>query len=101
MKCTVKLKFEEFTSLCPITGQPDFGRLEITYQPHLWLIESKALKVYLFSYRNYGCFGETICGMICQHLYNVLKPNSISVGMWFSPRGGIPIEIHVEAGNGS
>jgi len=83
----------EFTSLCPITGQPDFAKLTIDYIPDHKLIESKSLKLYLFSYRNHGAFHEDCTIRIAKDLIKLAKPKWLRIkGLWF-PRGGIPIDI--------
>lgn len=87
----VELDCPEFTSICPKTSQPDFGHIVIRYQPSDKLIESKALKLYLFSFRSTGHFHETVIQRICQDLYRVLLPHWIEVEGRFLPRGGIRI----------
>lgn len=81
----------EFTDLCPKTGQPDFGSLEITYQPSTKLVESKALKMYLFSFRQHGSFHETVIDRIGNDLVDLLDPVWLRVEGKFLPRGGISI----------
>ena len=87
----VQLICEEFTSLCPMTKQPDFAKIVIEYRPDQWLIESKSLKLYLGSYRNTGIFHEFVVNQICHDLVEVLKPHLIEVRGEFSVRGGIRI----------
>lgn len=87
----VRLTCNEFTSLCPITGQPDFAKITINYIPNQKVVETKALKLYLCSFRNYGCFQETITDIIMQDLINLLDPLYIEVSSEFSSRGGIAI----------
>lgn len=79
----------EFTSLCPITGQPDFATFRISYTPKDLCVESKSLKIYLFSYRNTQGFGETITNKIADDLFEVLRPDLLEVCGTFSPRGGL------------
>lgn len=79
----------EFTSLCPITGQPDFAEIYIKYQPNEWCVESKSLKLYLFSFRSEGSFHETITNTIAEDLWNLLEPAWVEVEGRFTPRGGI------------
>ncbi len=79
---------DEFTSLCPATGGPDFGTITITYYPGKWLVESKSLKLYLESYRQEGIFHEAIVNQVGNHLVDLLEPVSISVTGNFKPRGG-------------
>lgn len=92
---TVELDCPEFTSLCPITGQPDFGRILIRYSPDQLLVESKSLKIYLFSFRNHGSFHENCVNMIARDLFELLKPLWIEVRGDFNPRGGIAIRPFV------
>lgn len=87
----VTLDCPEFTSLCPMTGQPDFGAMTIYYQPNGWLIESKSLKLFLGSFRNSGEFHEACVGMIAQALVNLIEPEWLAVKGVFRPRGGIAI----------
>lgn len=81
----------EFTSLCPVTGQPDFGHITITYVPDKLCLESKALKLYLFSFRNFGTFHEEVVNRILDDAVKAIKPRSITVKGVFRPRGGISI----------
>jgi len=83
----------EFTSLCPITGQPDFGVIHIHYVPDKHCVESKSLKIYLFSFRNYGSFGEAIVNRILDDLVAACRPRRMKVTGSFSPRGGIGIKV--------
>jgi 7-cyano-7-deazaguanine reductase len=83
----------EFTSLCPITGQPDFGRLAIQYIPDKRCLESKSLKLYLFAYRNHGAFHEEVINRILDDIVHKIKPRQATVRGDFSPRGGIAIEV--------
>ena len=87
----VVLQCPEFTTLCPVTGQPDFGQLRIRYVPDKWLVESKSLKLYLFSFRNHGDFHEDVCNMVMKDLRALLKPKYVEVAGFFMPRGGIAI----------
>ncbi len=88
---TVQLICEEFTCLCPVTGQPDFAKIYIEYHPGEYLVESKSLKLYLGSYRNEGIFHEFVVNAICHDLVTLLTPKSIEVRGEFSSRGGIRI----------
>lgn len=81
----------EFTTLCPKTGQPDFGHLFITYIPRLRMVESKSLKLYLFSFRNHGDFHEDCVNIIMNDLVRLMDPRYIEVKGIFMPRGGISI----------
>ena len=87
----VQLDCPEFTSLCPKTGQPDFAKLAISYIPDKYLVESKSLKLYLFSFRNSGDFNEDIVNVIMTDLADLLAPKYIEVVGRFYPRGGISI----------
>src|SRR5512147_1096840 len=87
----VKFNCPEFTSLCPITGQPDFATIYISYIPDVKMVESKSLKLYLFSFRNHGDFHEDCVNMILNDLVNLMKPKYIEVLGTFNPRGGISI----------
>ena len=88
----------EFTSICPVTGQPDFGILVIDYLPNMWLVESKSLKLYLTSFRNHGAFHEDCTVGIGKKLVGLLKPKWFRIGGYWYPRGGIPIDIFWQTG---
>jgi 7-cyano-7-deazaguanine reductase len=92
----VELECPEFTSLCPKTGQPDFARILIRYSPDAFLVESKSLKIYLFSYRNKGEFHEDCVNTIARDLFNLMQPRWIEVRGDFLPRGGISINPTVK-----
>jgi 7-cyano-7-deazaguanine reductase len=83
----------EFTSLCPITGQPDFAQLMIDYVPNKWLVESKSLKLFLGSFRNHGAFHEDCTVAIGLRLVKLLQPRWLRIGGYWYPRGGIPIDV--------
>lgn len=87
---------EEFTSLCPKTGQPDFAHVRITYTADKLCVETKSLKLYLFAFRNEGAFMETICNRICDDLAILLLPRRLCVEMEFRPRGGIRTRVRSE-----
>lgn len=87
----VELHCPEFTSLCPKTGQPDFASIKITYTPDKYLVESKSLKLYLFSFRNHGEFHEDCVSRIAQDIFKLIEPHSLHVYGDFYPRGGIKI----------
>lgn len=93
---TVVFDCPEFTSLCPITGQPDFARITITYIPHLKCLESKSLKLYLFSFRNTGMFHEEITNRILDDLVAACQPRWARVRGIMNPRGGISIDVTAE-----
>jgi len=90
-KCTgtVKIEAPEFTSLCPLTGQPDFATILVEYQPDQWCVESKAWKLYLGSFRHQGEFHESCVNRMCNDLVELLHPHWIKVTGKFTPRGGI------------
>ena len=81
----------EFTSLCPITGQPDFAKITINYIPNVKMVESKSLKLYLFSFRNQGDFHEDCINIIMKDLVKLMEPKYLEVKGIFTPRGGISI----------
>ena len=87
----VKFNCPEFTSLCPITGQPDFATIYISYVPRVKMVESKSLKLYLFSFRNHGDFHEDCVNIIMKDLVKLLDPKYIEVEGIFMPRGGISL----------
>jgi 7-cyano-7-deazaguanine reductase len=88
----------EFTSLCPVTGQPDFAILVIDYVPDRWLVESKSLKLYLTSFRNEGAFHEDCTVAIGKNLVGLLEPRWLRIGGYWFPRGGIPIDVFWQTG---
>jgi 7-cyano-7-deazaguanine reductase len=88
----------EFTSLCPVTGQPDFAHLVIDYAPGRWLVESKSLKLYLASFRNHGAFHEDCTVRFGKDLVALLKPKWLRIGGYWYPRGGIPIDVFWQKG---
>lgn len=87
---TIHVECPEFTSLCPITGQPDFAKIVIDYQPDRLCVESKSLKLYLGSFRMHGEFHESCVNRICNDLVKLLDPVFLTVRGEFTPRGGIP-----------
>lgn len=94
----VKFNCPEFTSLCPITEQPDFATVYISYIPNVKMVESKALKLYLFSFRNHGDFHEDCMNIIMNDLIELMEPNYIEVWGKFMPRGGISIDPYTNYG---
>ena len=88
----------EFTSLCPITGQPDFAHLVIDYCPDKWLVESKSLKLYLAAFRNHGAFHEDCTVAVGKKLDELLEPHYLRIGGYWYPRGGMPIDVFWQAG---
>ncbi len=94
----VKFNCPEFTSLCPITNQPDFATIYISYVPDQYLVESKSLKLYLVSFRNHGDFHEDVINIIMKDLVELLDPKYIEVWGKFLPRGGISIDPYANYG---
>ncbi len=94
----VRFAVPEFTSLCPVTGQPDFAHLVIDYAPGKWIVESKSLKLYMGSFRNHGAFHEACTVMIGQRLVDELAPLWLRIGGYWYPRGGIPIDVFYQHG---
>ena len=94
----VKFNCPEFTSLCPITGQPDFATIYISYIPDKFMVESKSLKLYLFSFRNHGDFHEDCVNIIMKDLIKLMEPRYIEVWGKFTPRGGISIDPYCNYG---
>jgi 7-cyano-7-deazaguanine reductase len=88
----------EFTSLCPVTGQPDFAHLVIDYVPAKWLLESKSLKLYLASFRNHGAFHEDCTVAIGKRIAGLIEPHYLRIGGYWYPRGGIPIDVFWQTG---
>jgi 7-cyano-7-deazaguanine reductase len=88
----------EFTSICPVTGQPDFAILVIDYVPGPWLVESKSLKLYLHSFRDHGAFHEDCTVGIGKRLAGLLEPRYLRIGGYWYPRGGIPIDVFWQTG---
>jgi 7-cyano-7-deazaguanine reductase len=94
----VRFTAPEFTSICPMTGQPDFAHLVIDYVPADWLVESKSLKLYLHSFRNHGAFHEDCTIDIGKKLVGLLDPVWLRIGAYWFPRGGIPIDVFWQTG---
>ena len=94
----VKFNCPEFTSLCPITGQPDFATIYISYVPDVRMVESKSLKLYLFSFRNHGDFHEDVVNTVMKDLIKLMDPRYIEVWGKFLPRGGISIDPYANYG---
>ncbi len=88
----------EFTSLCPVTGQPDFAHLVIDYAPGDWLVESKSLKLYLAAFRNHGAFHEDCTVSIALKIVETIAPKWLRIGGYWYPRGGIPIDVFYQTG---
>ena len=94
----VRFNCPEFTTLCPITGQPDFAEIRISYVPDVRMVESKSLKLYLFSFRNHGGFHEDCVNTIMKDLVRLMDPKYIEVTGLFTPRGGISIYPYANYG---
>lgn len=94
----VRFTQPEFTSLCPITGQPDFAHLVIDYVPGDWLVKSKSLKLFLGSFRNHGAFHEDCTVGIGKRLAQLLTPQWLRIGGYWYPRGGMPIDVFWQTG---
>jgi len=95
----VRFTAPEFTSLCPLTGQPDFAHLVIDYVPGPFLVESKSLKLYLASFRNHGAFHEACTVGIAKRLVAEIQPEWLRIGGYWYPRGGIPIDVFYQTGD--
>ena len=87
------LSCPEFTSLCPMTGQPDFAHLVVDYVPDGWIVESKSFKLFLTSFRNHGSFHEDCTLNVGRRLVDLLAPTWLRIGGYWYPRGGIPIDV--------
>ena len=88
----------EFTSICPVTGQPDFAHLVIDYVPDGWLVESKSLKLYLGAFRDHGAFHEDCTVAIGKRIAGLIEPHFLRIGGYWYPRGGIPIDVFWQTG---
>ncbi|MEM7060594.1 MAG: preQ(1) synthase [Pseudomonadota bacterium] len=89
----------EFTSLCPVTGQPDFAHLVIDYVPDQWLVESKSLKLFLTSFRNHGAFHEGCTVDVAKRIVEAIAPRWLRIAGYWYPRGGIPIDVFWQTGD--
>jgi 7-cyano-7-deazaguanine reductase len=94
----VRFTCPEFTSLCPMTGQPDFAHVVIDYIPRGWLVESKSLKLFMGSFRNHGAFHEACTMLVANRLVELLDPVWLRIGAYWYPRGGIPIDVFWQTG---
>ena len=94
----IRFTCPEFTSLCPVTGQPDFAHLVIDYVPETALVESKSLKLFLGSFRNHGAFHEDCTVGIAKRLIEAMEPQWLRIGGYWYPRGGIPIDVFYQTG---
>lgn len=94
----VRFTCPEFTTLCPLTGQPDFAHIVIDYIPRDWIVESKSLKLFLGSFRNHGTFHEGCTMRIAERLITALDPVWLRIGGYWFPRGGMPIDVFWQSG---
>jgi 7-cyano-7-deazaguanine reductase len=94
----VRFTCPEFTTLCPLTGQPDFAHIVIDYIPRDWIVESKSLKLFLGSFRNHGTFHEGCTMQIAERLIAALDPVWLRIGGYWFPRGGMPIDVFWQSG---
>lgn len=94
----IRFTCPEFTSLCPLTGQPDFAHFVIDYVPQERIVESKSLKLFLFTFRNHGAFHEDCSIYIAKRLIDLLNPKFLRIGGYWYPRGGIPIDVFFQHG---
>ena len=94
----IRFTCPEFTSVCPVTGQPDFAHLVIDYLPGDWIVESKSLKLYLAAHRNHAAFHEGCTVAIAKRLEEVLSPKWLRIGGYWYPRGGMPIDVFYATG---
>ncbi|MEC7658117.1 MAG: preQ(1) synthase [Pseudomonadota bacterium] len=94
----IRFTCPEFTSLCPVTGQPDFAHIVIDYAPDLSIVESKSLKLYMGSFRNHAAFHEDCTVGILKRIEAAIQPKWIRIGGYWYPRGGIPIDVFYQAG---
>lgn len=95
----VRFTCPEFTSICPVTGQPDFAHLVLDYVPGDWIVESKSLKLFLTSFRNHGAFHEACTNDVARRVVEAIAPVWLRLGGYWYPRGGIPIDVFVQHGN--
>ena len=94
----VRFSAPEFTSICPVTGQPDFGILMIDYAPQHWIVESKSLKLFLQSFRNHGAFHEDCTLAVAKRVIETISPRWLRIGGYWNPRGGMPIDVFWQTG---
>jgi 7-cyano-7-deazaguanine reductase len=94
----IRFTCPEFTSLCPLTGQPDFAHIVLDYIPNEWIVESKSLKIFFASFRNHGAFHEDCTMMIAGRIVALLAPVWLRIGAYWYPRGGIPIDVFWQSG---
>lgn len=94
----VRFTAPEFTSICPVTGQPDFGVLVLDYAPKDWIVESKSLKIFLQSFRNHGAFHEDCTLAVAKRVIDAIAPAWLRIGGYWNPRGGMPIDVFWQTG---
>ncbi|WP_395644411.1 preQ(1) synthase [Terricaulis sp.] len=94
----VRFSAPEFTSICPVTGQPDFGILVMDYAPKDWIVESKSLKLFLQSFRNHGAFHEDCTLEVARRVIEAIDPVWLRIGGYWNPRGGMPIDVFWQTG---
>lgn len=98
MAYLVRFTCPEFTSICPLTGQPDFAHMVLDYVPGDWIVESKSLKLFLASFRNHGAFHEACTMNVARRVVEAVAPRWLRIGAYWYPRGGIPIDVFWQTG---
>ena len=98
MAYLVRFTCPEFTTLCPLTGQPDFAHIVLDYVPDEWIVESKSLKLFLASFRNHGAFHEACTLEVARRVIEAIAPRWLRIGAYWYPRGGIPIDVFWQTG---
>jgi 7-cyano-7-deazaguanine reductase len=98
MSYVIRFTCPEFTSLCPLTAQPDFAHLVLDYVPGDWIVESKSLKLFLASFRNHGAFHEACTMEVARRVVETVEPRWLRIGAYWYPRGGIPIDVFWQSG---
>ena len=98
MAYLVRFTCPEFTSICPLTGQPDFAHIVLDYVPDEWIVESKSLKLFLASFRNHGAFHEACTMEVARRVIEATAPRWLRIGAYWYPRGGIPIDVFWQTG---
>ncbi len=98
MAYLVRFTCPEFTSICPLTGQPDFAHVVLDYVPGDWIVESKSLKLFLASFRNHGAFHEACTMEVARRVIEAIAPRWLRIGAYWYPRGGIPIDVFWQTG---
>ena len=98
MAYLVRFTCPEFTSICPLTGQPDFAHVVLDYVPDEWIVESKSLKLFLASFRNHGAFHEACTMEVARRVIETTAPRWLRIGAYWYPRGGIPIDVFWQTG---